>query len=51
MSYAHNRLLQKGVEYLDGQALKVAVNGAWISSKQYLLRMYFYESTAGVDYI
>ena len=40
----------KGVEYLDGQALKVAVNGAWISSKQYLLRMYFYESTASVDY-
>ena len=53
--YLKNELLSqppftKGVEYLDEQALKVAVNGAWISSKQYLLRMYFYESTASVDY-
>ena len=54
--YLKNMLLLKppfteGLEYLDGQALKVAVNGAWSNPNQYLLRMYFYESTASVDYI
>ena len=54
--YLKNMLLLKppfteGLDYLDGQALNIAANGAWISPKQYLLRIYFYESTASVDYI
>ena len=54
--YLKNALLLKppfteGLDYLDGQALNIAANGAWISPKQYLLRIYFYESTASVDYI
>ena len=36
--------------YLQGEEYKIAASGAWVQPNEYKLRIYFYSSTASMDY-
>ena len=36
--------------YLQGEEYKIAASGAWAQPNEYKLRIYFYSSTASLDY-
>ncbi|OUT97019.1 MAG: hypothetical protein CBB92_09045 [Flammeovirgaceae bacterium TMED32] len=36
--------------YLQGEEYKIAASGAWSQPNEYKLRIYFYSSTASMDY-